>query len=447
MSVHDSTRGGGRYYIEDEGQYLQHVYPTLTRRWKERRDWKVDSEQSYGRLLYLADTCTINSTATAGDQSKYDVGKLLLGQWSKYWDMSATFLLQKTPTLDVVFLERVKVMPTLHLIIVRHPMTFKYMHMRTRKNGIDPNWRPFNWLESWAHVFSALAEGKVEWYAVVSYDVSNTHRHLSFALHLFYNKKNCILDYSVQALVEYNEQVVQELMEVIRSGMIRLGYDETSGNSGLDAFLAGKNTSNTVTRTGKVDPRNNHRRLELHVSDSPASYLTPTKEMTDQWNKCLKEPACNSTLSALSSDILPYLGYCRRDDKMSKLSALPGTVTISEEYGRVLFSSDGKALQKYRQKQGGVVNDNYIGHQPPPELVTKMAGLLRREVALHKNGANQYMLSSGPDKKNDRSHLTKNHKQYWTKKDAQLEVSVAKPFFRAKATQQMKIKKKGGKGT
>ena len=35
---------------------------------------------------------------------------------------TACFLLQKTPTLDVLFLERTKVMPTLYVIIIRHPM-------------------------------------------------------------------------------------------------------------------------------------------------------------------------------------------------------------------------------------------------------------------------------------------------------------------------------------
>lgn len=144
---------------------MQNVYP----KFEARMDSKIDFRKKYGMLMYLADTCTFNSTSTTGDQSN-PVGKLLFNQWSGYWEnTSATFLIQKTPTLDVLFHERVKVLPTLHLIIVRHPMAFRYIHKDPRRKA--RNWRPLNWLESWTHVFSALSEGKVEWYAVVSYEV------------------------------------------------------------------------------------------------------------------------------------------------------------------------------------------------------------------------------------------------------------------------------------
>ena len=107
----------------------------------------------YGKLMYLADTCTVDPTSAPA------IGNFLFREWSRYFNTSAEFLIQKTPTLDVQFLESVKVMPTLHVIIVRHPMAFKYMRQEKRV----AHWRPFSWLDSVAHVLGALAEGEVQW--------------------------------------------------------------------------------------------------------------------------------------------------------------------------------------------------------------------------------------------------------------------------------------------
>jgi hypothetical protein len=68
---------------------------------------------------YLTDYCVPEDENTGYSQ----IGQVLHNQWSKYWNTSATFLLQKTPTLDVHFLELTKVMPTLHVLVIRHPMT------------------------------------------------------------------------------------------------------------------------------------------------------------------------------------------------------------------------------------------------------------------------------------------------------------------------------------
>ena len=119
---------------EDEGQHLQTVFPSFGARYK-----KLGTSRGlnkYTRLAYLADTCDIisnNSTYHPDNPSESDdlgqfntfklIGNSLLQQWSQYWDMSAKFLLQKTPTLDVLFLENTKILPTLHVIVVRHPMT------------------------------------------------------------------------------------------------------------------------------------------------------------------------------------------------------------------------------------------------------------------------------------------------------------------------------------
>ena len=117
-----------QYHVpEDEGHHLQSVYPRLFDRVN-----KWSAMKNAGKMAYLADLCTITNNDHASLQLDSDdrshmnnkrIGNILLEQWFRYWDRSATFLLQKTPTLDVLFLERVKVLPTLHVIIVRHPMT------------------------------------------------------------------------------------------------------------------------------------------------------------------------------------------------------------------------------------------------------------------------------------------------------------------------------------
>mmetsp|Transcript_10332 Transcript_10332/g.18652 ORF Transcript_10332/g.18652 Transcript_10332/m.18652 type:complete len:339 (-) Transcript_10332:745-1761(-) len=118
---------------ENEGHHLQSVYPQFVDRIKELTRSKGGVENA-GKLAYLADLCTISSndhdaaslqldSADLSHTNNKKIGNILLQQWLLYWDRSATFLLQKTPTLDVLFLERVKVLPTLHVIIVRHPMT------------------------------------------------------------------------------------------------------------------------------------------------------------------------------------------------------------------------------------------------------------------------------------------------------------------------------------
>lgn len=178
--------------------------------------------------------------------------------------------------------------------------------------------------------------------------------------------------------MEHHDQVVQELMEVIRSGTSRLGHDRVFNNDGPDASKAGWDTSKTTSDLGTTS----HRRLELRTSGSPTSHLDLSEEVTDQWNKCLKQRGCNATLNSVSSEILPSLGYRQRDREGGQLTSLPGIVTVSREFGHVLFSSEGGALQGYRRTQQGFAPDDDLGNPPSPELVAKMERLLGREVAL-----------------------------------------------------------------
>ena len=101
---------------EDEGQHLQNLYPRFVDRVGEFKRANVTMKNA-GYLFTAADLCEPDS------EGGYQViGNMMLQQWGPFWDTSAKFLIQKTPSLDVLFFERIKVMPTLHVVILRHPL-------------------------------------------------------------------------------------------------------------------------------------------------------------------------------------------------------------------------------------------------------------------------------------------------------------------------------------
>ena len=118
---------------ENEGQHLQNVYPQFYNRMGVK-----SIKYNPLKAAYMADVCKIVNDDKNNDENDPDnallesdndllsnrkIGTILMKQWYRYWDTSATFLLQKTPLLDVHFIEKTKLIPTLHVIVVRHPMT------------------------------------------------------------------------------------------------------------------------------------------------------------------------------------------------------------------------------------------------------------------------------------------------------------------------------------
>eukprot|EP00956_Cyclotella_meneghiniana_P006717 scaffold8949_cov75-Cyclotella_meneghiniana.AAC.2 len=305
---------------ENEGQHLQSVFPSFTF----RRKLKLGYD--FGKHYYVADYCEPKNKTFGYDQ----IGQALQNQWSPYWNMSATYLLQKTPTLDVHFLERTKVLPTLHVIILRHPMT---------SNSRGHKWMGLGWLDAWTHTLKVLASGEIEWYAVVTYE----------------------------ALVQYHEVVVKELLEVLRSGMRRLGDDFQ-----IDALTKPLETCGS-----------NNRRLELHASKSTVTYLTPKSKSISYWKTCNTDQKCNTFLKQLTSDIFPSLGYVDVTDSgknKDELTSNPGSKGISRDFGHVLFSSEGDALKKFKESCENKENDQEgIGYEPSMELIYAMKELLRND--------------------------------------------------------------------
>mmetsp|Transcript_5231 Transcript_5231/g.12145 ORF Transcript_5231/g.12145 Transcript_5231/m.12145 type:complete len:286 (+) Transcript_5231:713-1570(+) len=266
----------------------------------------------FGKMMYAGDTC-VAETEEVLEYSKNQ----LFAEWLRFWpEPNSTFLVQKTPLLDVQLLERLKVMPSLHVIVVRHPMSYARMHAQA---GAELH-QPYNWLDSWNHVLTGLSG--VEWYAVITYE----------------------------ALVLYHDQVVRELVEVVRSGVAR--YEGASHAS-----------AETIRR-----------KLHLHrTKDDPAAYLDLGKTIRLNWKRCCDDKKCLRTLQSLTEGVLPHFGYV--NEGVGTLSSRPKTVVVSKDYGRVLFSSEGSALKRLRGAEGEAP-DASAGSRPSQALLRKMRNIL-----------------------------------------------------------------------
>lgn len=295
----------------------------------------------FGKMMYAGDTC-VAETEEVLEYSKNQ----LFAEWLRFWpEPNSTFLVQKTPLLDVQvraicelglrgddferkqyqmpsrrnciqLLERLKVMPSLHVIVVRHPMSYARMHAQA---GAELH-QPYNWLDSWNHVLTGLSG--VEWYAVITYE----------------------------ALVLYHDQVVRELVEVVRSGVAR--YEGASHAS-----------AETIRR-----------KLHLHrTKDDPAAYLDLGKTIRLNWKRCCDDKKCLQTLQSLTEGVLPHFGYV--NEGVGTLSSRPKTVVVSKDYGRVLFSSEGSALKRLRGAEGEAP-DASAGSRPSQALLRKMRNIL-----------------------------------------------------------------------
>jgi len=161
--IHESLKGLSSMHedthkSEDEGQHLQHVYPTFADRAGNPSLCGVNkgSTKSYGRLYY----CPEMVENGVKDTDKTD----LFDQWSKYWDLSKPYLIQKTPTLDILLLEKLKTSQTFHSIVIKHPF-------RWHVPGISRDVIPFVWLDVWTNTFELLASNKIKSFAVINYEM------------------------------------------------------------------------------------------------------------------------------------------------------------------------------------------------------------------------------------------------------------------------------------
>jgi len=252
-SVHNSG-----FAPQEEGQHLQTIYPTAGQRYKECKKVKSFPSEGYSwRMNYLyLDWCKVDSPGK--------VGRALYNQWAPFWNTSALFLVQKTPTLDVQFLETIKVMPTLHILVIRHPMSSGIIDPHSTQDGcggfafkrsLDISY----WIEDWSHTFSVL-RNKGIWYAVLTYE----------------------------ALVQYTDQVMSDLIEVVKQGLKRYGGGHLFG-----------------TDYSKISHDLHRRLMYRNKLSEAASYLSPKKVAITNWNQCLKLSRCSAVLKQLTLDVLP----------------------------------------------------------------------------------------------------------------------------------------------
>ena len=243
-SMHSNTSAS-----EDEGQHLQDVFPTF--------DARIPMPQLCGipnkdintvAQVYYCPKLQSMANETAKTQ--------LMAEWSRYWNMTKPFLIQKTPTLDLLYLERMKLHRTVHVLVMRHPFAWdselRHFYLPFIRS---PFWHPTVWLDIWTHVLDQLANGNIESFAVVTYET----------------------------LIRNQAAVSAELAELIR--------DEC----GMKASLPQVQSSS-------------RRRLHLHTELDSSQYLVPDVRTVNAYNKCQTNAKCK-TLLVDTASVLAELGY------------------------------------------------------------------------------------------------------------------------------------------
>jgi hypothetical protein len=218
---------------EDEGQHLQDVFPADRKRRNKHICGKTHAD------LYVCqemiDTLPNNET-----------NKIKLHEeWSKHWNTTKEFLIQKSPTLDVVFLERMQVLPTFHVIIMRHPHCYR-----------NTFW-PTLWLNVWTSLLEQLSDRMVESFALINYETLSENR--------------AAVKNELSALVE-------------QQCKIPIPSDDTT------------EALNRVTR-----------RLELHTTKNSSQYTVAPK-IIRSYEYCLENDMCREEMQKTES-MLSKIGY------------------------------------------------------------------------------------------------------------------------------------------
>ncbi|WP_234347821.1 sulfotransferase family protein [Streptomyces specialis] len=117
--------------MEDEGQYLQSVYPTAAAR----------TRSGPGRFA-LSPAAHITENSPLADPANRE---RLIADWSRYWDMDREFLVEKSPANLVMTRFLQKLFPEARFIVImRHPaivtLSTKKWAPRTRLSTLFENW-------------------------------------------------------------------------------------------------------------------------------------------------------------------------------------------------------------------------------------------------------------------------------------------------------------------
>jgi len=112
---------------------------------------------SLGRIYYCPDLLetVVNETNK----------QALFREWSQYWDLTKPYILQKSSTFDIFLLERLKLVPTFHAILMQHPFGWK---PRFKQRIFD---QPIIWLDTWVYTLEMLLKNEIKSFAVVNYEM------------------------------------------------------------------------------------------------------------------------------------------------------------------------------------------------------------------------------------------------------------------------------------
>lgn len=161
LGPNDSSMMRGERVPENEGQHFQDVFPAFRKRNRQYCAGVDGEANGVGNVYY----CPAMLEAIDG-RAKNELWK----QWSMHWDLSKRYLLQKTPTLDILYLEGMKVKPTFHVVVMRHPFAWHWP-----KRNHEPRQVLGGWLDGWAQLLRGLADGRARSFAIVQYE--NLVRH------------------------------------------------------------------------------------------------------------------------------------------------------------------------------------------------------------------------------------------------------------------------------
>ena len=249
-SMHKNTRKP-----EDEGQFLQNVYPRLGVRRPELCGVTVAG--MIGHVYYCPSLLRL--------ANKADAKQRLHEQWSRYWNTSKPFLIQKTPTMDILFLEKMKILPTMHVIVMRHPFAWDSPLQQKHLPFVQtPHFLPTVWLDVWTHILEQLANGNIESYVVINYET-------------------LVLNYTA---------VLGELSHVIQSECDISVTPHQQEKPPISTFNGDKRT----------------RRLHLYPNLDSSQYLVPHAKTLDVYNECIRDYGCRKLLNDAASTVLEF-GY------------------------------------------------------------------------------------------------------------------------------------------
>jgi len=206
--------------------------------------------------------------------------------------MSKPFLIQKTPTFDVQFLEEMKTVATVHTIIIRHPLEWYH---RSLKNGDDLD-RLYVWLQVWAHTLDVLRNGTVESFVVVNYE----------------------------ALVEYRDDISTTLAAQIKQ----------------DCLVSSEQVlTSSPNKSGR-----GRRRLNLHQAQDPFKYLALSDTALKVQGKCRMDEQCQSFMEDLAP-VMETFGYKWVDDDIEKgEGSNRGFMPQRLDSSKIIFSSASNTL-------------------------------------------------------------------------------------------------------